>query len=137
MNEELRAITNSQRMRLSADVMSSTMPSAKYSCSGTPLMFSHANPERAYLSRDVLQVLLADVLEAAIQPARGRLLHDTGDQDAARLGQRFQPRGHVHAVAVDILTGHYHVADVDADAQLNGVVRLETRLALNVERTPY
>ena len=94
-------------------------------------------PERAHLPRDVLQLLLADVLEAAIQPARGRLLHDTGDQDAARLGQRFQPRGHVHAVAVDVLTGHDHVADVDADAQLHGVVRLETHLALNVERAPH
>ena len=36
---ELRAMTNSQRMRDSAVMMSSTMPSAKYSCSGSPLMF--------------------------------------------------------------------------------------------------
>ena len=42
-------------------------------------------------------------------------------------------RGHVHAVAVDVLAGHDHVADVDADAQLHGVVRLETHLALNIE----
>src|SRR5215831_4293003 len=32
-------ITNSQRIRDSAVVMSSTMPSAKYSCSGSPLRF--------------------------------------------------------------------------------------------------
>jgi len=36
----LRAITNSQRMRDSAVMISSTMPSAKYSCSGSPLILS-------------------------------------------------------------------------------------------------
>jgi hypothetical protein len=36
---ELRAITNSQWMRDRAVMISSTMPSAKYSCSGSPLMF--------------------------------------------------------------------------------------------------
>ena len=35
----LRAITNSQRIRDSAVMISSTMPSAKYSCSGSPDMF--------------------------------------------------------------------------------------------------
>ncbi len=35
---EFRAMMNSQRIRVSA-VMSSTIPSAKYSCSGSPLMF--------------------------------------------------------------------------------------------------
>ena len=35
----LRATTNSQRMRLSAAMISSTMPSAKYSCSGSALIF--------------------------------------------------------------------------------------------------
>jgi hypothetical protein len=37
---ELRAMTNSQRMRLSAVMISSTMPSAKYSCSGSPLILA-------------------------------------------------------------------------------------------------
>ena len=32
-------MTNSQRMRDSAVMISSTMPSTKYSCSGSPLMF--------------------------------------------------------------------------------------------------
>jgi hypothetical protein len=36
---ELRAMTKKSRTRHSAAVMSSTMPSAKYSCSGSPLMF--------------------------------------------------------------------------------------------------
>jgi hypothetical protein len=36
---ELRAMTKSQRIRDSAVMISSTMPSAKYSCSGSPLIF--------------------------------------------------------------------------------------------------
>jgi hypothetical protein len=36
---ELRAMTKNQRIRDSAVMISSTMPSAKYSCSGSPLMF--------------------------------------------------------------------------------------------------
>jgi hypothetical protein len=35
----LRAITNNHLIRDSPVMMSSTMPSAKYSCSGSPLMF--------------------------------------------------------------------------------------------------
>jgi hypothetical protein len=40
---ELRAMTKSQGIRDSAVVMSSTMPSAKYSCSGSPDMFWNGN----------------------------------------------------------------------------------------------
>ena len=36
---ELRAVTNSHGSRAMAVVTSSTMPSTKYSCSGSPLMF--------------------------------------------------------------------------------------------------
>ena len=37
---ELRAMTKSQRMRDSAVMISSTIPSAKYSCSGSPLILA-------------------------------------------------------------------------------------------------
>ena len=40
MKLELRAMTKSQRMRDSAVMISSTMPSAKYSCSGSPLILA-------------------------------------------------------------------------------------------------
>src|SRR5437868_8512188 len=36
-------MTNSQRMRESAVMISSTMPSAKYSCSGSPLILAKGN----------------------------------------------------------------------------------------------
>ena len=40
---ELRAITNSERLRDSSVMMSSAMPSEKYSCSGSPLMLLNAS----------------------------------------------------------------------------------------------
>ena len=43
MNEEFRAITNSESNRASSVMMSSVIPSVKYSCSGSPLMFVNAS----------------------------------------------------------------------------------------------
>jgi hypothetical protein len=43
MKLELRAITNSHLIRDKPVMISSTTPSAKYSCSGSPLMFWNAN----------------------------------------------------------------------------------------------
>src|SRR5260370_22580710 len=43
MKLEVRAITKRDFERDSPVVMSSTMPSAKYSCSGSPLMFWNGN----------------------------------------------------------------------------------------------
>jgi hypothetical protein len=40
---ELRAMTESHLIRESAVMISSTMPSTKYSCSGSPLMFVKGN----------------------------------------------------------------------------------------------
>ena len=43
MNVELRAVTKNQRNLESAVIMSSVIPSAKNSCSGSPDIFSNAN----------------------------------------------------------------------------------------------
>jgi hypothetical protein len=40
---ELRAMTKSHLIRDSAVIISSTMPSAKYSCSGSPLILAKGN----------------------------------------------------------------------------------------------
>src|SRR5271166_4244135 len=39
----IRAMTKSQRMRESAVMISSAMPSAKYSCSGSPLILANGS----------------------------------------------------------------------------------------------
>jgi hypothetical protein len=47
---ELRAITNNHLNRERAVMISSTIPSAKYSCSGSPLMFSNGSTAMEGLS---------------------------------------------------------------------------------------
>jgi len=47
---ELLAITKSHLMRDNPAMMSSTMPSAKYSCAGSPLKFENGSTETDGLS---------------------------------------------------------------------------------------
>jgi hypothetical protein len=52
--------------------------------------------------RDVLQALLADVLEAEVETARRIFANARGDADPARLSQTFDPGGDVDAVAKNV-----------------------------------
>ena len=72
--------------------------------------------------RDVLELLLADVFEGEVELARGILLHPRRDADAAGLGQSFEPRRDIDAVAKDVAVLDDDVADIDADAKLDAVV---------------
>ena len=71
---------------------------------------------------DVLELLLAVVDEADIEPAFGILLHAGRHADAARLGQALEAGGHVHAVAEDVVVLDDDVADMHADAELDALV---------------
>ena len=51
----MRAITNSERNRDSSVMMSSVMPSEKYSCSGSPLMLVKGSTAIEGLSDDGLE----------------------------------------------------------------------------------
>jgi hypothetical protein len=42
--------------------------------------------------------------------------------NAARLGQRFEPRRNVDAVAIEIAAIHHHVPEIDPDAQHNSLI---------------
>ena len=53
-----------------------------------------------------------------------------GDADAARLGQRLQPRGDIDAVAVDVVAIGDHVAEVDADAEGDALVLGDVGIAV-------
>ena len=127
-------------------MMSSVMPSEKYSCSGSPDMLlkgstaidglSGLRRSRVGLRRargrsggsrvpfpdadrpvDVLDVHLAAVLEADVDAVADALVDDRGDANAAGLGQRLQARGDVDAVAVDVVALDDDVAEIDADAE--------------------
>jgi hypothetical protein len=60
--------------------------------------------------------LLAQILEYAVKLTPHLIVDLCGDADAARLRQRFKPRGDVDALAVDVRAFAKHVAKIDADA---------------------
>ena len=73
----------------------------------------------AHRPGDVLERLLAEVLEGEIELACGVLVHPRRDADAARLGQAFEPRRDIDAVAKDVAVLDDDVAEIDADAELD------------------
>jgi hypothetical protein len=62
----------------------------------------------------------AAILEPAINPIADALVNDRGDAHAARVGERLQPRRDIDAVAINIVAVNDHVAQIDADAKLDG-----------------
>ena len=65
-------------------------------------------------TRNVLDGLLAHVLEAEAQLVAHLIVHDARNHDPAGIGERFQPRRHIDAVAKNIVAVDYDVADIDA-----------------------
>src|SRR6516165_357727 len=78
---------------------------------------------------DVLELLLADVLEGEVELARDILMNASRHADAARLGQAFEPGRDVDAIAKDVAVLDDDVADVDADAELDTTVRGQRGIA--------
>ena len=68
-------------------------------------------------ARDVLQLLLAGILQHQIERARQVILHRARQADAAGLGDLLQPGGDVDPVAEQVVAVAGHVAEVDADAE--------------------
>ena len=73
-------------------------------------------------TRDVLDGLLAEILEAEAQLVAYLIVDIARNQDAARVGECFQPRGHIDAIAVDIILIADDVADVDADTKFDATI---------------
>ena len=142
--------------RDSAVVMSSVMPSAKNSCSGSALMLSNGSTaidgrsgsgQRGPFRRcaplppsqpvdpdgplDVLELPLAEVLEVAAELALEVVVGRARDHHAARLGELLEAGGDVHPVAVEVAVGLAdHVAEVDADPEADALLFGHARLAL-------
>ena len=94
-----------------------------------------ARPVQAYAEDghglgDVLDLVLAQGLEGEVELAADVVVDRPRDQDAARLGELLQAGGDVDAVAVDVLAIDDHVAEIDADAELEPVLRREGGVAL-------
>jgi hypothetical protein len=74
-----------------------------------------------YLHRlgDILELAFAQILEHELRRVGDEIAHRAQDEDAARLGDVFQPRGDIHPVAVDVVIVHHYVAEIDADAEFD------------------
>jgi hypothetical protein len=88
----------------------------------------------AHRPRDVLDLLLAQVLKAEIELVAHLVAHDAADADAARFSQGFEACGDIDAIAVDVVTLDDDVAEIDTDAKLDAAFLGDTAIALG-ERT--
>ena len=122
------------------------MPSAKYSCSGSPLMFANGRTATEGRSRrataawptsgggdalhlvraqrgHVLDLALAQVHERDGEPVPHRALHRVRHGDSAGRGESLQAGRDVHAVAVDAAVGLLdHVAEMHPDAKAHAPI---------------
>src|ERR1700736_6869617 len=80
--------------------------------------------------RDVLELLLADVIAGKLDASVDLLVDLARDADPAGLGDALKARCYIDAVAIDAHLVIDHVADVDADAELHAALRLDCRIAL-------
>jgi hypothetical protein len=87
----------------------------------TGCLVSAAYPagEDTHWPGDVLDLVLAHVLEREGELVAHLVAHHVADADATRLRQGFQPSGNVDAVAEDVLPIDDDVAKIDADAEID------------------
>src|SRR6516164_6004325 len=80
-----------------------------------------AEPDPPHMHRpsNVLQRLFAQILEGEVELVAHLITHHPADADPARLGQRFQPRRDIDAVAINIVVVEDDVAEIDPDAELD------------------
>src|SRR5690348_6119884 len=80
---------------------------------------------------DVLDILLAEILERIRKLVANLVAHDTRDADAARLSQCLQPRSNVDAITVDVVAITDNVAEVDPDTEDDPLVLRGLSIAID------
>jgi hypothetical protein len=91
---------------------------------------------------DILDLLLAPVLERKIELVAHLVAHDPADGDPAGLGQRFEASRNIDAVAVDIASVLYDVAEIDPHPKFDAAIGRHIdvslgHLALHFNRTTH
>ena len=79
---------------------------------------------------DVFDGLFAHVIETKTELIAHLIVHDARNHDAAGIGQRLQPGRYIDAVTEDVVSVDYDVADVNADAKFDALVRRNIGIAL-------
>ena len=69
---------------------------------------------------DVLDVLVAEILEGnVVEPVADLVAHGARDANAAGIGEHFETRGDVDAIAENIVLLDDDIAQINADAELD------------------
>ena len=79
---------------------------------------------------DVLDLLLAQILEGKGQPVANLIVDRIGHEHPADIGQGFDPCRNVDAVAIEVVALDDHIAEIDADAQFDALVRRDACVPL-------
>src|SRR5215475_11062819 len=82
-------------------------------------------------SCNIFHGLLAHVVKLKSELVLYLVVHNARHHDAARIGKRFQPCGHVDAVAINVVTINYDIADIDADSKLDTFLGRNISIAFN------
>src|SRR5215831_9101577 len=100
-----------------------------------PMMLSQlglqAHSVDLHRPRNVLELLLAYVLESVIEPVSHLVPNDTADADPARLRQCLQPRSDVDPVPKDVVLFDDHVTKVHPDAKPDAPLLRHVGLAVS------
>src|SRR6201997_865901 len=76
------------------------------------------DPDRA---GDVFDLLFTEILKDKGQPVAHLVMNRIGDEHPAGIGQGLDPRGDVDAVAIEVVALDDHIAEIDADAQIDAL----------------
>ena len=87
------------------------------------------HPEHTHRPGDVLDRMLAEVLEILRYPVAHLLEHGARDAQAAGRGHLLEPRRDVDAIAEDVVALDHHVAEVDADPEIHAALGRHLRVA--------
>ena len=73
---------------------------------------------------DVFHLLRSRIYKTQVELAAHLFVKFSGNADASRFRQRFQPCCHVHPVTIKVVAFNDHVADVETDSELHLVFRV-------------
>jgi hypothetical protein len=68
-------------------------------------------------SRDILDLMLSQILKLKANPWTDALTYDVGHVNATWFGQGLKPCRDIHAIAVDVITFDNYVTEIDANAK--------------------
>src|SRR4029077_4552004 len=83
-----------------------------------------SNPVDPNRPGDVLDLLLAQILEDKGQPVAHVIMDRIGDEHPAGIGQSLDPRSNVDAIAIEVVALDDDVTEIDADAQFDAALCL-------------